>query len=124
MLRARDIQDIMAGPMAFSYVWGEFFELVEAVSSGDVSAIQEEWSDVWCCGAVAIYGRTGWNIPAPFAQPAFEKFRARLDVWQEIFSDAGIPFDRRALVEGGNYNKPHKVRRALELGRQYAGRGD
>lgn len=111
--------NVMAGPVTWTYWRSEVAELVIEVRAARWRGIREEWSDVVCLGVLALMA-SGWPIGWLPILPGFglyaaQKFEARLATWRRIFKHHGVAFDRRFLRDGGNYQKLKKVRRALEL---------
>lgn len=109
---------LLAGPMTWSFCWGEFKELVEAVVERDVAHIREEWNDVWFC-LWGLLGQAtsrvwGWTIPKGLGHSSCVKFDARINVWVEIAAHHGKPFMPETLKGGSNFRKRSKVRRILK----------
>ena len=97
-----DLHDeTMAGPVEWDYWRGEVDELLVEVRGLNLRGIREEWSDVTCLGALMLIAR-GWTwLRAVPLMPGFGHY--------------GVTFDKRYLINGGNYAKVRKVRAALAL---------
>ena len=110
---------VMAGPMSWSYAWGECLEFLAEVRALSWAGMVDEASDAVLCLQLALFhsmrGHVSW--PLLLGRRSARKFEARLTVWEDIFRAEGVPFDKRFLVGGGNYNRPEKVEAALNLGR-------
>ncbi len=111
--------EVMAGPMTWTYVLGEWRELWVEIAGHDWKAAREELSDVALCGQLALFhmlgGRVSW--PIVFGRMAANKFDKRLVVWRGIFSRNGLRFENKYLIGGGNYLRPEKVEAALAMAR-------
>jgi hypothetical protein len=109
----------MASDMAWSYVIGEWQELLAEIRSANFAGIREEWSDVSCCAGLylaAVGIVPGWMPILPgLGLYAARKFIARRVTWARIFAHHGLEFDRRYLTGGGNFAKMRKVKAALGL---------
>lgn len=116
MLWCREVQDeILAEPMSWRYAHGELVELWEEMVRCNLAGIREEFSDVMYSVYMAVYASTGWNVPMIGAGYAYKKFVARFARWEAIFEENGLDFHRKYLRNGSNYERPHKVRAALDL---------
>jgi len=111
--------EVMASDMAWSYVIGEWQELLAEIRSANFAGIREEWSDVSCCAGLylaAVGIVPGWMPILPgLGLYAARKFIARRVTWARIFAHHGLEFDRRYLTGGGNFAKMRKVKAALGL---------
>lgn len=111
--------EVMASDLPWSYVIGEWQELLAEVRAGSLAGIREEWSDVTCCAGLYLAARgwlPGWMPILPgMGLYAARKFVARRAVWARIFAHHGAQFSRRYLTGGGNYAKLRKVKAALAL---------
>jgi len=111
--------NVLASALPWSYVLGEWRELLDEVQALNGPGMSEEWSDVTCCAALWAYEKgilPGWFPLLPgFGLYAARKFTARRAVWARIFDHHGIAFNKRYLVGGGNYAKSRKVIGALGL---------
>jgi hypothetical protein len=109
----------MASDLPWSYVLGEWQELLAEVRSANLAGIREEWSDVVCCCGLYLAAAgfvPGWMPILPgLGLYAARKFTARRTVWARIFAHHGLGFHRRYLTGGGNFAKLRKVRAALGL---------
>lgn len=110
--------NVMAGPVAWSYWFGEVGELWAEVRALNWRGIREEWSDVTCMFVLALMA-SGWPVQWVPILPGFglyaaQKFEARLDTWKRIFAHHGVPFSREYLMAGGNFRKLSKVKAALD----------
>mgnify|MGYP001564152310 CR=1 FL=1 len=112
-------KETMAGPMSWSYWVGEVKELLVEVRALRWAGIREEWSDVACCGVLALLASgvpVGWVPLMPgFGLYAARKFEGRRVMWRRIFERHQLAFENRYLVNGGNFRKIHKVCAALAL---------
>lgn len=112
--------ETMAGPVEWSYWLGEVDELLVEVRALNWAGIREEWSDVTCLGTLMLIAR-GWTwlrvvpLMPGFGLYAAKKFEKRLETWKRIFDHYGVEFDKKFLVNGGNFAKVRKVRLALGL---------
>jgi hypothetical protein len=112
--------ETMAGPVDLAYWLGEVDELLVEIRALNWSGIREEWSDVACLGTLMLIAR-GWTwlravpLMPGFGLYAAKKFEKRLGAWNRIFSHYGVRFDKKYLVNGGNFAKVRKVRAALLL---------
>lgn len=111
--------NVMASALPWSYVAGEWQELLAEIRVMNWRGIREEWSDVTCCAGLFLHARgvlPGWVPVLPgFGQYAAQKFTARRSTWEKIFRHHGVPFSRRYLTGGGNFAKMRKVKAALGL---------
>ena len=120
MLNFRDLnRETMAGPMTWAYWRGEVEELRVEIVALNWKGIREEWSDVTCCGMLALIA-SGWPVGWVPLMPGFglyaaRKFEARRSVWRRIFDHHGVDFKNPYLIGGGNYRKGQKVINALAL---------
>lgn len=107
--------NINSGDIRFKNIIGEVKELLEARS---LSNLKEEFGDVlyfWYCW---LYCKFGINLPMVGASDSVDKFANRLIVWEGIFRQHDLKFDPKYLINGSNYEKPNKIRLALELARR------
>ena len=111
--------EVMASDLPWSYVLGEWQELLAEVRSANLAGIREEWSDVSCCCGLYLAAAgwiPGWMPILPgLGLYAARKFTARRVTWARIFAHHGVEFHRRYLTGGGNFAKIKKVKAALEL---------
>jgi len=122
MLRLREAFQVISypeKPYRWQSVASEWRELAEALLHLDLSEIKEEWSDACFVTQVALWQRVGWlDAPIFWGTPAFRKWKARQEVWREIFRSHGLEFHQKYLWEGSNFQKPEKVRLALAAARR------
>lgn len=117
---------VVAGNVSLSYWWSEVLELWEEIRKGSPKGMREEWSDVTCLAQIALIQHTpwiNWPLVPGFGKYAALKFLSRMKVWEEIFRKEGLSFDKKYLINGGNYERPHKVQLALDLARSEQGAG-
>ena len=111
--------NVMASALPWSYVAGEWQELLAEIRALNWRGVVEEWSDVTCCAGIFLCGRgwlPGWVPVLPgLGLYAAHKFDARLETWERVFRHHGVAFSRRYLTGGGNFAKLKKVRAALGL---------
>lgn len=108
-------ENINSGHFKFKSVLGEVVELIEARSLDEV---KEEFGDVLYFIYCWLYSNYKINLPMIGAMNSVNKFEARLEVWEEIFTMNLLKFDPKYLVNGSNYNKVRKVRLALDMARE------
>ena len=111
------IDKIMASKLDFEYVKGEWNEFVDEVRNKNYAAAYDEWEDTTGCFLVWLTGKTGISLPIlpGFGLGAVVRWHERLITWEIIFGKHGVDFDKKYLVNGGNYRKRHKVEKALRL---------
>lgn len=105
-------ENLNSGDIKIKNIIDEVKELMEARSINDM---KEEFGDViyfWNCW---LYYTFKINLPMIGAMDSIAKFVARLEVWERIFSDYKLKFDRKYLINGSNYTKEEKRRAALDL---------
>jgi NTP pyrophosphatase (non-canonical NTP hydrolase) len=103
--------------ISFSAVKGEFDELLEAVMNSDWENFKEEVGDTLYFTYCWMYSKYKINLPMIGAMSSVKKFVARLEVWENIFKENGLEFNKKYLVNGSNYKKIDKVNKALNLAR-------
>lgn len=113
-------KQVFGNPVTPSQIKGEAQELWEGLRAGDWANVSEEVSDVALFAQVWAHERLGQrlNWPVTLGMASYQKFKARMDVWEDIFKKEGLKFHPRYLVAGGNHNKPEKVRAALDAARR------
>tara|TARA_Y100000310_G_scaffold209055_1_gene209686 strand:+ start:131 stop:502 length:372 start_codon:yes stop_codon:yes gene_type:complete len=118
MMMSRFVDEVLAAPMTAEYVLGEVRELLGEMAALNVPGVREEWSDVGMCLQLLVWKHTGGDWKIRWGKRAATKYWCRLRTWRRIFSENGLQFDKKYLVNGGNYGRPHKVKLALELARR------
>ena len=104
-----------AGPVTWSYWFGEVKELWVEIKNLNISGIREEWSDVTCLLGVKFLAKTNAPILPGLGLYAANKFIARIKEWEKIFAANGLEFKKEFIIGGSNYQKPEKVQKALQL---------
>jgi uncharacterized protein YabN with tetrapyrrole methylase and pyrophosphatase domain len=107
-------ENMNSHPMTWKEPKSEFKEVLEAKS---LSELKEEIGDFLYSLFCAIHTSTGISLPMVGTKASIEKFNSRLIVWEMIFAKNGLVFDKKYLVNGGNYARPEKVQKALDLAR-------
>lgn len=107
-------KEINGGAMSWGSVW---LELKEVVGSRNLKEFREETSDVIYHTLCVIYDKFGINLPMLGAGYTIQKQLDRHIVWQRIFEQNHLRFDKKYLINGSNYLKDDKVRKALYLAR-------
>jgi len=113
---AQDVQrDILTPGHKYptSYATGEMKELYDAFRKKDLPNIKEETADVLYALQMIAAQRSGLNLPLLGAGPSVDKFKARKQVWHDIFKSQNGKFDNAYLSGGSNYKKPKKIVNAL-----------
>lgn len=114
MTARRCNEELNASRVTMGQVWGE---VREVIASRSLEEVKEEVADVlyfvWC----RLESRTGIDVPMWGAGRTVAKVRARIEVWEELFAEQGLDFDRRYLVNGSNHERPEKVEKAFALAR-------
>lgn len=103
-----------ASPITLHQVWGEVREVLEARTVRD---LKEEVQDVLYFALCHIGHQTGLSLPLVGCRDTVAKIEARLVVWEELFTQAGVPFDVAYLSGGSNHAKPEKVALAFKRAR-------
>lgn len=103
-----------AGIVLKEHVMGEVQELIEAYS---FTNFIEELSDVIYLSLCRIYDIHKIELPMIFCGVTIRKIQKRVVVWEDIFSQHGLVFNNKYLINGSNYHKAAKVEKALELAR-------
>lgn len=119
--RASEIhQELLNGRnYSFSYVLGEMAEVLEALFKADISEMAMEISQVWYGLQMQWYQWTKWDFRLIGCKAMVDDFYARREIWKRIFGIYGKPFSSDYLVNGSNYNRPHKIQKALALAGVY-----
>lgn len=99
----------------FGYLTGEAKELGEALLSGKLSDINEEWQDTSFAAQQLLSQVTGTNLPLIGTGGSVKKFRDRINRWREEYEQHGVPFSVDHLKGGSNYAKYPKVLSALQI---------
>lgn len=105
-------KNINSGYFEFKSVMGEVKELFEART---LSELKDEFGDVLYFLYCWLYSNYRINLPMIGAMGSVRKFRARLDVWIDIFENQNLQFDLKYLVNGSNYERIEKVHLALDM---------
>jgi hypothetical protein len=111
-------ENLNADPIQWSFFRGEVDELLEAFMNWDVENIKEEISDVLSAFYCCVYTSTKISLPMIGAGPTIRKTLDRFKVWENIFKEQGLMFDKKYLVNGANYKKVDKVNKALNMARK------
>lgn len=110
-------ENLNASPMKWGAFKSEFIELVEALKSMEVEDIKEETHDCLYTFYCALHTSTGINFPM-IGVKSMDKILKRFEAWKVIFTENGLVFDKKYLINGANYEKDYKVKLALELARK------
>lgn len=108
-------ENLNSGRIRFINILSEVKELFDARSLYEV---QEEIGDVLYFTYCWLYSKYGINLPMIGAMGSVRKYYDRLEVWEEIFKDRELKFDRKYLVNGSNYRRLEKVTSALNLAKK------
>jgi hypothetical protein len=120
MLKAKwCCENISSGNFDFKSVMGEVKELIEARSLDD---IKEEFGDVLYFTYCWLYSTFGINLPMIGAMGSAEKFGDRLGFWIATFEYHNLEFDPKYLINGSNYERPEKIKLALDMARKEQGK--
>jgi hypothetical protein len=111
-------ENINSGKFPFKSVMGEVKELFEA---RNLTEVTEEFGDVLYFSYCWLYCKFGINLPMIGAMDSVDKFTKRLDTWEKIFSNAGLKFNLKYLINGSNYMKREKINLALAMARKEQG---
>jgi len=103
--------------LSWSFVLLETKEFFKEFKEFNVKRMLEEACDIYTVAMCAITTTTGIGIPLLWTWSAKE-WVDRIEVWKSIFKEHGLPFKVEYIRYGGNYNKPWKVQKALELARR------
>jgi hypothetical protein len=101
-----------------SDVASELKELLEEVAACNLDAAHEELGDFLLAAQLWVATVTGWDWRMVLPARTWVKYEDRVLVWRRIFAEHGLEFSPNYLVNGGNYNKKHKVEAALALARK------
>ena len=100
-------------PSDFAYAQGEYEEFLEEIEKGDFDEAYAEYSDVE--GHVAYWLWTNHRIQVPiYTGTHVDKTRVRIQIFNHLFNQYGLKFGPKYLKGGSNYEKVHKVRKALD----------
>jgi len=105
-------------PYRFADVCDEATELCEAIRGFDCDGIVEEFGDtimtfqLWLAWVLPF----DWEMCVPTY--VYRKYDARMAGWRDIFSNEGLTFHPRYLINGGNFKRPNKRKAALDLARE------
>ncbi len=100
-------------PSDFAYAQGEYEEFLEEIEKGDFDEAYAEYSDVE--GHVAYWLWTNHRIQVPiYTGTHVDKTRVRIQIFNHLFNQYGLKFEPKYLKGGSNYEKVHKVRKALD----------
>lgn len=105
-------ENLNASPILWLHVKQEFKEVLESRS---ISELNDEISDFLYMFYCAIQSKMRFNLPMFGAMSTVDKINTRLIVWQEIFADNGLEFNKKYLINGSNYVRSEKVEKALVL---------
>lgn len=105
--------DGMGKTMNYSYAKGEIRELFESRS---IEEALSEWDDVCCLLLLATTNKIGISFPILpfFGKGAVDRWYKRMAVWLDIFDHHSLAFNIAHLENFSNYEKKHKVEKALE----------
>lgn len=120
MPEKRDVKWYYDRCISGTVTWGHVVsELKELISARSILEIIEEWNDVWATFIEFVYTNYGISVPIlnGFGKSSFIKYYNRIEKWEEIFKSNNLKFDKKYLINGGNYQRPEKVRLALEMAR-------
>ena len=107
-------KDLPVTGMSLSYVVGEIFELIEAIVNLDWSEVVGEFLDVYSCSMCVLETYFGINVPIVRNRSTIGWLR-RQEIWREYLRRMGLKYDKKYLVNGGNYKKEYKRRLVVEL---------
>jgi hypothetical protein len=107
-------ENLNAAPMKWDAFRGEFKELLEAK---DWENFKEEIHDSLYSFYCAFHTTTGINLPM-FGVKTIDKIMNRFKVWEVIFKENGLVFNKKYLINGSNYEKIEKINKALDMARK------
>jgi len=100
--------------MNWNHFWIEVKELIQEIKSLNIKAGINELCDVYTCFVVIMYTQYGIDLGIIWHTSA-DEWERRIKVWHKIFDDAKLEFKVKYLVNGGNYDRPEKVKLAIDL---------
>lgn len=99
-------------------------EIIEVFESKTLTEFKDEVSDVLYMSYCALESKTGINLSMLGASKTVNKIQTRLHTWKQIFIENNLIFNKKYLINGSNFNKSEKVKKALELAKQDQVRSD
>jgi hypothetical protein len=99
----------------FSYVLGETLEVFEALWKLDFKEAKSELQQVWYGLQMQVHQITGIDFRLTWCADVVQSFYDRRIIWREIFAEFDTEFKNEYLVNGSNWQRPHKVVLALGL---------
>ena len=98
----------------FSYVQGEYQELLDEIEAQDWDEAYAEYSDVESHLAYYMYTNYGISMPV-YTHSHIGRTLFRVKLFEALMNHYKLEFHAKYLVKGSNYKKVAKVRTALEL---------
>jgi len=98
----------------FSYVQGEYQELLDEIEAQDWDEAYAEYSDVESHLAYYMYTNYGISMPV-YTHSHIGRTLFRVKLFEAVMNHYKLEFHAKYLVNGSNYKKVAKVRTALEL---------
>lgn len=100
---------------SFSYVLGEVLEVFEALLKLDFAEALTELRQVWYGLQMQFFQLTGVDFYLTGCEDVVQSFYDRRIVWRMIFDSLDREFKNKYLVNGSNWERPHKIVAALGL---------
>jgi len=94
---------------------GEIVETIEAALIKNRAAFDLEFEQVLWGLQIHIYQLFKVDFELRFCNSVIEEDLFRRKVWKKIFSSFGVQFSNDYLLNGANYKRPNKIRKALAL---------
>ena len=110
-------KDIPSTELGIQYTIGEVREVIDEIKKLNFWGIYNELCDVYTCLMINVTTYTSLNIPILWSRSA-HAWIDRIQVWERIFEEEGLVFNKKYLINGGNYKKIEKINMALDLAKQ------